>query len=501
MKAPSNDLFLLIKTMTKSEKKYFRQYSERYSNNKKNNSLVLFDAINSFNHYDEFLLKQSLSEHPFFKYFAVAKRYLYQQILESLDLFYRVNSIREKIKRQFHFSAILIQKGLLEQARKELNKAAKIISEYELFEYNVLYIETERKLIQAQKFSITNRNDSYSDLKNTLVHISNANWYWLKNNIVLQLHLKKVNVFDEDQKKVLDDIEKEFLKKEPPLALKLRLGYYKTLATISFMKGEVNKAYKYNKIAIDLFESNPKLIELEPQLYLANINNFLIDNFNLKKYDVVEDGLKKMRSLSGSGLLKSLSRSEEKIFELTYTLQLNSSIAQNNFLSAMELIPMIKIGLHKYKKTMPANYYLQFNYLIAYVLFVNKSFEEALTCLEEIKQPKYKTILEELRYAANRLYFLCHFELDNILLLDSLMLSMKRLQKKDNRQIALDDLLFKFLRQISNSVMSRDERIEMFTKLKDQMQLLKLDSNNKKAWVYFDFDQWLDKKINPIKIL
>ena len=50
---------------------------------------------------------------------------------------------------------------------------------------------------------------------------------------------------------------------------------------------------------------------------------------------------------------------------------------------------------------MPVNYYLQFNYLMAYVLFVNKSYDEALTCLEEIKRPKYKTILEEFRYAAN----------------------------------------------------------------------------------------------------
>ena len=76
------------------------------------------------------------------------------------------------------------------------------------------------------------------------------------------------------------------------------------------------------------------------------------------------------------------------------------------------------------------------------------------------------------------------------------MYSMKRLQRKDNRQIAVDDLLFKFLRQISNSVLGKTERNQMFIQLKAKMQLLKTDKINKKAWVYFDFDKWLDEKIN-----
>ena len=57
MKTVSDQLFRLIKSMTKSEKKYFHQFAQRHVKGQSNNYLRLFLAIEQQEVYDEARLK------------------------------------------------------------------------------------------------------------------------------------------------------------------------------------------------------------------------------------------------------------------------------------------------------------------------------------------------------------------------------------------------------------------------------------------------------------
>ena len=65
MKIPSDDLFKLIKSLSKQEKVYFKQYASRKKEH--NNYIVLFDFIDSMNIYDERELKTKLKSESFIK--------------------------------------------------------------------------------------------------------------------------------------------------------------------------------------------------------------------------------------------------------------------------------------------------------------------------------------------------------------------------------------------------------------------------------------------------
>ena len=67
MKA-SDDLFLLAKSLTKQEQRYFKLYATRNISKEKNNYTLLFDAIKSQNQYDEEGIKASFSDSTFIKY-------------------------------------------------------------------------------------------------------------------------------------------------------------------------------------------------------------------------------------------------------------------------------------------------------------------------------------------------------------------------------------------------------------------------------------------------
>src|SRR5690606_23497920 len=111
-----------------------------------NQYVALFDAIDSLEEYDEEKLKARLDGSSYVEYFAVAKQYLYQQILESLHHYHLNNNFEEKIKKQLHLAKILIQKKLLQQAESLLKKTRKQIETYAAWDYSAELIAVERRL-------------------------------------------------------------------------------------------------------------------------------------------------------------------------------------------------------------------------------------------------------------------------------------------------------------------------------------------------------------------
>ena len=88
----SNQLFLLIKSMSKQEKRYFRIFSSRNSN-EKNNYYTLYQVIDRQHEYDEEAIVKLLKSHHFVNRLSIAKTRLYDQILKSLSSFHAQKSI------------------------------------------------------------------------------------------------------------------------------------------------------------------------------------------------------------------------------------------------------------------------------------------------------------------------------------------------------------------------------------------------------------------------
>lgn len=112
----SNNLFLLIKSLTKSEKKYFKRYAQLYSNKKTTNYLRLFDHLNKLEKFDETEFKKKFNAGKI----NAQKDYLFRLILKSL-----ISSVSKNIK-QFEYREavqeceVMISKGLLDYAEKKL---------------------------------------------------------------------------------------------------------------------------------------------------------------------------------------------------------------------------------------------------------------------------------------------------------------------------------------------------------------------------------------------
>ena len=144
---PSNELFELIKSLSQTEKRFFKVYATRHIIGKKNIYSKLFDAIAKQDEYDEEKIIAKFKGQNFVKYFASEKYYLYNMILDSLNSYHAESSVEYMLNRMLHFSEILYKKTLYEQCVKIIERAEKIAWKYEQFNELHKIVSTKRKLI------------------------------------------------------------------------------------------------------------------------------------------------------------------------------------------------------------------------------------------------------------------------------------------------------------------------------------------------------------------
>ena len=109
-KEQKDNLFLLVKSLTKSEKRQFKLYVGRLGVNSDSKFLNLFNLLDKASLYNEnAILKSGVVKK---QQLANVKAHLYKQILVSLKLNPSHQNIRSQIREQLDFASILYHKGL-----------------------------------------------------------------------------------------------------------------------------------------------------------------------------------------------------------------------------------------------------------------------------------------------------------------------------------------------------------------------------------------------------
>jgi hypothetical protein len=159
MANPSKDnLFVLISSLSKSEKRQFKLYVNRLGDNTDAKFLQLFNLLDKMNEYDE---EEILKSNIVTKLqLSNLKAHLYKQILISLRMNPVNQNIRIQIREQLDFATILYHKGLYKQSLKILDKTKMTALEHD--EKNIAFeiVELE-KVIESQYItrSIVGRAD------------------------------------------------------------------------------------------------------------------------------------------------------------------------------------------------------------------------------------------------------------------------------------------------------------------------------------------------------
>ena len=176
---PSQDLFRLIKSLSKSEKRYFKLFYGSQAGKEGKNYKQLFYAIARQKEYDEPRLRQEIKE---IKKFSITKHRLYHSLLRCLRLYHSRSSASSRLYEMLHNIEILFDKGLLPECARMVKQAQRVASLYdkdlillELLEWEArLARESEYKKITKQKLnkiaqqeiSLLEKHKSISEYRN-----------------------------------------------------------------------------------------------------------------------------------------------------------------------------------------------------------------------------------------------------------------------------------------------------------------------------------------------
>ena len=139
-----DQLFLLIKSLTKAEKRNFKLYANRIQGGNQLKFIQLFDAMDRLVEYDEEQLLKRIEDTEK-KQLPNLKRHLYKQLLISLRLIHIEKNIDIEIREQIDFARILYGKGMYMQSLKILDRISKIAYDHH---QDLLHLE----ILEFQKF-------------------------------------------------------------------------------------------------------------------------------------------------------------------------------------------------------------------------------------------------------------------------------------------------------------------------------------------------------------
>ncbi len=490
-----DNLFVLIKSLSKSEKRQFKLYVGRLGVNEDSKFLMLFNILDKLSVYDETIIlkkgivkKQQLSN---------LKAHLYKQILISLRLNPSHQNIRIQIREQLDFATILYHKGLYKQSLKILDKAKSLAISHE--EKNIAYeiVELE-KVIEAQYItrSLSNRAD---ELTIQAKELSQQNVLASKlSNLSLQLYglfLKTGYIKNDKESK---RVTKYFYDRLPEydinkLGFREKLWVYKAYLWYSFLTLDFLSCYKYASKWVNLFYENKDMIILNPVFFLRG-NHYLLEAlFYLRHYKKFKDTLERLESITQEKWFVMDDNIEGLSFLYTYNNKFNLHFIEGSFKEGLWLIDEVEERLKKYKDRIDEHHIMVFYYKIASMYFGAGENKKCIVFLDKIISNKSLQMREDLLCFSRILNLVAHYEAGLDYNLDVLIKSTYKFLIKMEDLYEVQKEFIKFLRRLGD-IYPHEVKNE-FTKLHKKLKEYEEDPYESRAFLYLDIISWLETKI------
>lgn len=498
MKKVNASAFQLIQAMAPAEKRYFQQWAGRSAGEGRNQYLQLFRILNRQPEYDEAAARRQMPGQPGKGHFAVLKRQLYEHLLDCLGQYHRRNSPQELLKRKLHSAQILREKGLFPLMQQEIKASRKLLGRYQLNRHLPELLELERSLVErnlSQMKSPEPIKSWKSGWEESLAALEEEGRQAFFSMQIAHQHYKKIQLAGGRESQALHALvnSEEFMAGRRSPYLRCRMDHYRALSTFYFMQRQPELALEANAELIRLFESNNILAELYPQHYLAALNNILIDQFQLRQWPQLEEGLKKLKSLPALPVFRKVRGAGEKAFEQSAMLELNMHLAKKQLGRGLAAIPEIEAGLQRYSRRLAPHNQQTLWYLMAYICFLQGEPDKGLELLNELLQARKKGVLEELNRFANLLQLMLHYELGNHELLPYLIASVRRQHQELNPAYRSEQLLLDCLRRLLSAADRKGVR-DALNKLGESIENEKLTEKEVRFFEYLDLGQWLKSK-------
>lgn len=493
----SEQLFNLIKTLSKGEKRFFKLYVARLGDIENKKFMILFDAIEKQHEYDEDkILKKEKAINP--KQLPNLKSHLYFQVLKSLRLGNSNSLSSIKLSELIDYSRLLYNKCLYKECVKMIDKAKHlaITTDQSIFLLEILELE---KLVISKTLDVGNEervNHLVNQTNKATESIQNINIF---SNLSLKLDAHYTQLGFVRNKEDLEKITHFFYASLPKYDLKKlsfreKLFLFKSFVGFYFFIQNFKQGYLYARKMVNLFEEQPDMKVLKPEMYIKALNGLLAVQNKLYKYKEFTETLKQLVAIKREKKIILTENLNLNLFRAIYIHEINRHFMLGEFKSGTRIVGALENELQKIVTKLDKHSLLLFYYKIACLYFGSGNYRTALTWLNKITNEREIALREDLHSFARILALICHFELGNDDLVESNIKSTYRFFIKKGDLSLYQKHILDFLKRLlmESEIKNVKKRLIL---LKNQMESLQDNKFEKRAFLYFDIISWLESKI------
>lgn len=493
---PSNELFELIKSLSKSEKRFFKLASSLQTGDK--NYLKIFDAIDKQNEYDENAIKHQFRKETFIKHFPSEKNHLYKLILKSLRSYHSDNSVSSILKQEIKNIEILFHKALFKECNKFLMRAKKMAIEHEKFYYLFELISWEKMLLEEAL-----EDGQFTKDLDLLIVEEQEVIEKLRNLAAYHVLYSKINyvfrsggfVRNEEDRRLVEEIANHPLIKGKNTALSSRAATicYYTQGFCQLAHGNYELAQtKFTRVK-EILDQNAHIRKDLGKRYVRTLNNLVMCMLDKKDYPAVKDLISESRSMVGSPGFKSVDI-RVSIFRNTHLAELQMYHQTGDFDRGIQAVEEILKGMEAYEGKMHKEQELTFFYQIAYAYFGAGLYNKALFWINKVLNDNENTLRQDIYSYARLFNLVIHYELGNMDLLEYITKSTHRYLSKRQRDYTMEKLIIDSVRKLIRATNVIDRK-DLFVNFRSDLELMKANPEHRVVFKYFDFIKWVDSKI------
>lgn len=496
MKTVSNDLFELIKSLSRQEKRYFKLYAARHVIGEQNNYVLLFDAIDRQEAYDEGRIREQFSDKAFTRQLHVLKNYLYKLIMDSLRNFHDAGS-EDQFFTLLRNAQLLFDRGLYRQSEKVFSKAKRMAADNERFlqlleiyrwEHQIAHSRNDLAWLEdyvqrgiREEFALLDKYRNFLEFQalNDRVFIP----YW-----------KKGAVRRESEKEELEKLFDQPLFRNGDRAESFIARYFYHNARFSFhlFLEELPESYAHIRRLVQMFA------QLEPgkikgkltRFYSSALINQYIVQQKLGLYDEIPQTLEQLRQAPAGS-----PEQKRRLLARGFNLEVDYYIHAGQFSAGAKKVKEQQAEIREYRDEASTQQRLSMYYNLAYLYFGARDYNSALDWINRLlHDPELKT-REDIHCFGRLLNLVIHFELGNDQLLEYIVKSTQRFLSARQRLFKVESVMLKLMRRYQGWVSQAQIR-EGFRKLSAELEKLKRNEFERRAFEYFDFTAWMNSKVS-----
>lgn len=489
-----DDLFQIIASLTRAEKRYFKIYAGRHVIGGQNRYVKLFDLIDRQTEYDHDKLRKSYKGDNL----SSDKNYLKKLLLKSMRAFRDGGHVRTRLQEFLEEAHFLKEKGLYDQCLRMLKKARKLAEEYECLYQLMEILDLERRLVKQtvdSKMQATQDNLATMQ-KETLQSISRE--------------LTFAHLYDRQflysrmggsQEGDIPDLDLQLLEHSsaelisgPGVSVETSIQYHSSRAIYFNLRKDYPQSLAEVREIVRFYEANPRVKEKNSDRYKIALSNLLVAANAADHHEDFPVTLEKIRALP------ALSFDEEaETFQNLAFLELMYFMNSGQFDKVPAQAEQVDAALDQYadKINQARKHALCLNFSLAF--FIREEMRHSLSWLGRILNHKSGDQRKDIQQAARILQLVIHLEAGNHDLIHSLLRSTRRYLDLNQGMRDYEKALIAFFRK-AIALPSGTETLALYRSTIGELESLRAESSWGKLLLCQEITIWLQARVEGVSL-